>query len=771
MVRALLVAVALALAVVLGVAPIAPVAPAPASAPTTQFSAGRAMRKLAVIASRPHPTGTVAAAEVRDYVVNELTALGFAVEIQDATALTDVYAKRWGLAVEAAHVRNIVARWRGKEEGPALLLTAHYDSRELAPGASDDGYGTATLLETARALAASPPMRHDVLLLFTEGEEQGLLGAKAFLDENPVAGDVGLVLNFEARGDRGPVLMFQTSERAGALVDVLASVAPHVAASSMSQEVYRRMPNDTDLTLWLRAGYPAMNFANLDGFGRYHQPTDTFENADAATLQHDGSYALALARAFADQDAVAPPPTASAGDEVYFSAGTVFVHYAAREATTLAGLATGLLAIAVVVGGWRRRLPPGSVLAGAGVTLLAVGAAVVVAMVAWWAADHASGGALATQHVRDALRKTAVAALVVLGGGVAWGVYALARPRVRTDYLAVGAMLWWAVLAVATAVTLRGCSYLFVWPLMAAGVAWCTQIAIRGLDGSHPGAIAVHLVAAMTAIVLLAPVALQLGIAFGPAAAPALGGLGALAATAAVPAMKTFGSPRRWIVPTLLVGGAVAVLGVASVVPPYDASAPRPDSLLYVVDDDSDVASWVSLDDAADAWTSHALSGAQRKTTPVLLPRSKSEVLQAPAPLVPVDPTRIAVLADTRDGATRSLHLRVMLPAGTELVGLQVPPEAHVTRASVQDKPFGVVAADGWLDLAFFGPPPSGLELHLETESTAPVALHIVAQTRGLPAELVAAFGPRPPALMPAVVQHNVLWASDMTLVTTSFDL
>jgi hypothetical protein len=104
-----------------------------------------------------------------------------------------------------------------------------------------------------------------------------------------------------------------------------------------------------------------MNFANVDGFGRYHQPTDTVANADAATVQHHGSYALALTRAFADREVLVPPAT---GDQVYFTAGTVFVHYAAREATTLAGLAAGLLGIVLAVGAWRRRLPVGAVLAG-----------------------------------------------------------------------------------------------------------------------------------------------------------------------------------------------------------------------------------------------------------------------------------------------------------------------------------------------------------------------------------------------------------------------
>ncbi|HEY3819412.1 MAG TPA: M28 family peptidase [Polyangiaceae bacterium] len=768
MLRALLVATVLVLAVVAGVAPVAPARAVPASAPANQFSAERAMRTLAVIASKPHPTGTAANDEVREYLVRELDALGFEVDFEDTTGLTDVYAKRWGIPVVAGHVRNIVARRRGKEPGPALMLMAHYDSRELAPGASDDGYGTATLLETARALAASAPLRHDVLLLLTEGEEQGLLGARAFLDESPVAHEAGLVLNFEARGDRGPVLMFQTSERAGALIDVLASAAPYVAASSLSQEVYRRMPNDTDLTPWLRAGYPAMNFANVDGVERYHQPTDTVGNADATTLQHHGSYALALTRAFADGKELVPP---AAGDQVYFSAGTVFVHYPVREATTLAGLAVGLLAIVMGVGSWRRRLPLGAVMAGAGVSLLAVLAAVLVATGVWWLADHATGGALATQQVRDALRKMVVAALVLMGAGVAWAVFAIARPRVRTDYLAVGALVWWALLAVATSVGLPGASYLFVWPLLAGGAAWCVRIAARSLDGERPAAIVLHLVAAVAAIFLLVPVALQLGVAFGPSVAPALAGLGAMAATAAVPAMKSFGSPRRWITPTLMIGLSLAGVFVPCVVPPYDASSPAPDSLLYVVDADSGSASWVSFDDAPDSWTARALAGAKMEPMPALMPRSKRAVLQAKAGMVAVDPPRIGVLSDTRTEATRSLRLRVMLPAGTEIVELAVPPDAHVTEASVQGKRFGVEADDGWLDLAFFGPPAAGIELDLETATTGAVPLRIIAQTRGLPPDLAAPLGPRPADRMPEVIQWNDLGASDMTLVTTSFDL
>jgi hypothetical protein len=260
-------------------------------------------------------------------------------------------------------------------------------------------------------------------------------------------------------------------------------------------------------------------------------------------------------------------------------------------------------------------------------------------------------------------------------------------------------------------------------------------------------------------------------VAFGPSVAPGLAGIGTLAATAAVPAMKSFGSPRRWVMPTLLVGGALAGILVPCLVPAYDGSSPRPDSLLYVLDADRGAASWVSFDDAPDAWTGRALAGAERRAMPALLPRSKGVVLQAGAGLVSLDSPRIAVLADSHTETTRSLHVRVMLPAGTETVELEVPPDAHVTHASVQDRPFAAETDDGWLDLAFFGPPASGLELVLETASTGTIPLRIIAQTRGLPPELAAPLGPRPPDRMPEVIQWNRMAASDMTLVTTSFDL
>ena len=278
---------------------------APASAPPAEFSAARAMRTLEVIAAKPRPTGTPAGDEVRAYLVRELEALGFAVEVEDATSLTEAYVARWGIPVIAAHVRNVVARRRGTDSGPALLLMAHYDSRELTPGASDDGYGTATLLETARALASSPPLRHDVLLLFTEGEEQGAAGGEGVRrgEPPPPGGRAGPQLRSAGRWRSGPHVRDQQGRRRPS-----STCWPTRRRTLRRRRCRRKSTGDCPTTptspRGCARGIRAMNFANVDGFSRYHQPTDTVARADLGTLQHHGAYALALARAFAADSAV-----------------------------------------------------------------------------------------------------------------------------------------------------------------------------------------------------------------------------------------------------------------------------------------------------------------------------------------------------------------------------------------------------------------------------------------------------------------------------------
>src|SRR5262249_32660881 len=163
--------------VILAIAQDQPPSALPASAPKTEFSAARALEDVRAIAQKPHPTGTPENERARLYIVKELIKLGLEPRVH-VTSIT--YADpRWGTPFPGATVQNIVAKLKGKTSAKkAVLLMAHYDSVPSGPGASDDGSGVATLLETARVLKASPQLANDVIFLITDAEELGLLGAK-----------------------------------------------------------------------------------------------------------------------------------------------------------------------------------------------------------------------------------------------------------------------------------------------------------------------------------------------------------------------------------------------------------------------------------------------------------------------------------------------------------------------------------------------------------------------------------------------------------------
>ncbi|MCA1593909.1 MAG: M20/M25/M40 family metallo-hydrolase [Acidobacteria bacterium] len=351
----------------------------PDSAAPTEFSSGRAMKHLRAIAQKPHPTGSQEHERVREYIVAELSAHGLEPSVQEATVVLKDYGN--GRPVPAGTVRNVVARMKGTDNSTALMLAAHYDSVPTAPGASDDGAGVVTLLETLRALKAGPPLKNDVIFLFTDGEELGLLGAHAFVAEHPWMRDVGLVLNFEARGAGGPSMMFETSEGNGTLIRELARTAPHVVASSLMYAVYKRLPNDTDMTVFKEAGAAGLNFAYADRITSYHTQLDSVSEIDERSLQHHGSYALALSRGFGGLDL----RETRAHDSVYFNVlGDFFASYSEAWVVPLT-----LLVMAVFLGvmflGWKKKRITLKGLAG-GFVLLPINAACagLAAQAAWW---------------------------------------------------------------------------------------------------------------------------------------------------------------------------------------------------------------------------------------------------------------------------------------------------------------------------------------------------------------------------------------------------
>ncbi|HIG88314.1 MAG TPA: M20/M25/M40 family metallo-hydrolase [Planctomycetes bacterium] len=251
------------------------------------FSAGRALRSLEHLlgSEGAHPSGSLAAERVRTHLAAELLRKGWQPEEQVLSLATT-----W--ATGTVHNWTVEIEGRDPDAGWIMLL-AHTDSVAAGPGVADDLSGVALVIEAARALCARGQPERGLLLVFTDAEEDGLCGAEAFAAQDPRLGDVLCVLNVEARGCRGPSIMFQTGPRSSDLLRAYAENTERPFADSLSVEAYRRMPNDTDLSVFIERQLPGLNFAFIEGHEAYHTPIDDLDHLSLASLQHQGDQFLA----------------------------------------------------------------------------------------------------------------------------------------------------------------------------------------------------------------------------------------------------------------------------------------------------------------------------------------------------------------------------------------------------------------------------------------------------------------------------------------------
>ncbi|HEX4634656.1 MAG TPA: M20/M25/M40 family metallo-hydrolase, partial [Rhizomicrobium sp.] len=270
-------------------------------APAGQFSAARADAVLGRLldGQHPHPAGSAEDAAMRGRILKELAAL----EISGRTSsqMSCFSDKRFG-ALSCGTVTNIIADV-SPGSGERIILMAHADSVAAGPGAADDASSVATILETIRALKArNQTGGHPIRALFTDGEEAGLLGAAAYLRDPATRAETGAVINMEARGNHGPSYLFQTGPGDARLIDLYAGAVSNTAASSLYAEIYKVLPNDTDMSPFLAAGVTGYNFAFIGNGAQYHTPLDRHENLDPRSLQQHGENALGVADALRRAD-------------------------------------------------------------------------------------------------------------------------------------------------------------------------------------------------------------------------------------------------------------------------------------------------------------------------------------------------------------------------------------------------------------------------------------------------------------------------------------
>ena len=281
--------------------------------PLSQFSTDRALVHLAEISKAPHYTGNKENARVRHYIISELEKLGLTTETQEGFTNS-----QWNNFTKPV---NILARIKGKSNSKALMLLTHYDSNPHSSiGASDAGSGVVTILEGLRAyLAEGNTPKNDIIVCITDAEELGLNGAELFVNKHPWAKDVGLVLNFEARGSGGPsyMLIETNGGNANLMKEFVAANPEYPVANSLAYSIYKMLPNDTDLTVFRRDGdIEGFNFAFIDDHFDYHTANDNYQRLDRNTLEHQGTYLMPLLKHFSQANLT---NLKSTEDYIYFN--------------------------------------------------------------------------------------------------------------------------------------------------------------------------------------------------------------------------------------------------------------------------------------------------------------------------------------------------------------------------------------------------------------------------------------------------------------------
>ncbi|MGL5694929.1 MAG: M20/M25/M40 family metallo-hydrolase, partial [Peptostreptococcaceae bacterium] len=440
----------------------------------TKVNVKNQMEHIKEIAKTPHSIfDKEAHDEVRDYLIKELKELDLEPQIYK---YDDVYVERTKTNED---LENIYAEIKGKNDSYIMLVT-HYDSSQAKKeryaeedgslGAADAGYGLSTILETIRAIKENNvTMNNGIKILITDGEEYGLIGAKEAVKEKEIFENVNYLVNLEARGTKGPAIMFETSPNNAGIVDLYES-SEKPFSYSITPEIYRLLPNGTDFTVFLENNIPGINISVLDGLENYHTPNDKFESLNEDSMQHYGDQVLPIVTEFVSNEKYATSDAlTSEDDSIFFIIGNVFVKYSKMINY---GLLVAILACIVVL---FKKFKIKNILAPLKYTLINLGYTVLVAGASYGVSRLAA-------VINGRPYKITYLPLIKYEYAIILGVIAISiigyiflirkvsnKLKEKNEYV-LGSIILLFLLGIVLTIALPGGSYLFVFPALLIGI-------------------------------------------------------------------------------------------------------------------------------------------------------------------------------------------------------------------------------------------------------------------------------------------------------------
>ncbi|CAH0337545.1 hypothetical protein FVB9288_03313 [Flavobacterium sp. CECT 9288] len=614
------------------------------------FSATRAFEQVKAIAQKPHYVGSKNHEIVANYLQQELESLGLETTIHEGYTLSD-----WGNLV---YSKNVLARIKGSSNSKALLLLSHYDSapHSYSPGASDAGSGVATIIEGIRAfLYTKTPHKNDIIIMFSDGEELGLNGAALFVNQHKWAKDIGIVLNFEARGTSGPsYMLMETNAGNASLVKEFAEAKTTFPVSnSLMYSIYKMLPNDTDLTVFREQGnIQGYNFAFIDDHYNYHTTQDDTAHLDINTLAHQGTYLMPLLKHFSNTNLNKP---VSQEDFVYFSLPYTFVYYPFSWTIPVVIGCFVMLVFFIFIGRAKHLLTfqdiskgfiPlfGSLLTAGLVTFLGW----KLLLILYPQYNDLLNGFTYNGHEY-------IAAFVCLSMAITMAFYARFSSTKITMSHYVAPLTLWIIINGLLAVYLPGAGFLIVpvcFGLLVFGIFVLTQKSNKTVNLL----LSIPALLIITPFIQMLPVGLGLKVLFGSAV------LTALAVGILYFVFGTYAKKGIWAAGFLMV--SVGFFAKAHYESGYEFGKAKSNSLLYVYDSDKKMAKWATYDSNLDSWTKTYLGNNPETAStlnelPLFSKYNSGFTYTTPAPVKKIAPPTVTFIYDRTIGAKRYLKIQI----------------------------------------------------------------------------------------------------------------
>jgi len=719
--------------------------PKSANIPQSQFSATRAVNMLGQLLAgdKPHPVGSAADDAIRGRILADLTSYGYDPQVQSAFDCNG-----YG---NCAVVNNVLARIDGTDTtAGAVLLAAHYDSVPAGPGASDDGASFASVLEIARNLKSLPRPRHSIIFLIDEGEEPGLLGAKAFVDWHPWAREVRAAVNLDARGTSGPSLLFETGTANQWIIQLYKGAASRPVTSSIFYDVYRALPNDTDMTVFKSVELQGANFAYIGNEPQYHTPLDNLGNVDDASVQQQGDNALAMVWSLANRDISNPPEK----DAVYFDVfGRHVFEWPADRALATSIIAALLFVAQIGLLFWTKRMAAREFLSGLAAFVLALISTAALALIL----DHLLRltGALPVGWIAHSLPARIAFWFLALAVVVIHGI-AFAR-RARFWGLWAGVWAWWIVGSIVLASLQPGFSFLMQVPACVAVLAGLPIMVLRKdnafaqwLAGIIPMA-AAAIVAFETLIVLYSamgtPILIGIAVSVALVLTPLIPLCVDLSETEGLLALSIPGVP--------IVVTGLAIFG-AIVVPAYSAQAPERVNLQFWQDADTGKAQWIVEPESGKLPVPMSLATSFRSARTGEVPWSNASAFLSDAPALGVGAPSFTVLDSVVMDDKRQFQALLRSERGASAAMVMFPPDSGVEAVHMEDVGVPGESArvrslfNGWFVYACPTIPARGVEMSFVLPVGKPVTVLVVDDSYGLPDDGTFLINARPLTAVPS---------------------